>query len=298
MVQPIRSGKVRNVYDAGNGKLILESTDRISAFDIVLADKIPEKGYVLNELSAHYLRTAQAAGVPGHYIGEADIPNSMLVYRLDMIPVEVIVRGYLYGSAWDRYRKGGFTLPTGTEPRKGAKLSRPIVEFTTKLEASDRPLTIKEIMRNKWMTKGELRYVIDAALHVHNLVSEGAARGGILLADEKLEFGRNPESGNVPILGDEVGTPDSSRFWDALLYAENFEAGRDQPSFDKQYVRDYLLHERGWDKQRPPAGTRLTEPILTPEVVEQTSQKYLDARKRILIPSTRNYRNNNIGATV
>lgn len=280
-MQLVKQGKVRNVYDAGQGIFILEATDRISAFDIVLADTIPRKGEVLNDFSAYHLRMAERGGIHTHYVDKNGV-NSMLVYKLDMIPVEVIVRGYLYGSAWDRYKKGEFRLPVGTEPRKGAKLSQPIVEFTTKLEASDRPVTVREIMRNGWMTKKELRYVIDAALHVHNLVAEGASRGGILLADEKLEFGRNPELASVPILGDEVGTPDSSRFWDALLYAENFEAGRDQPSFDKQFVRDYLLRERGWDKKRPPAGMRLTEPILTPEVVEQTSQKYLDARRRII----------------
>ncbi|MBI4168103.1 MAG: phosphoribosylaminoimidazolesuccinocarboxamide synthase [Candidatus Aenigmarchaeota archaeon] len=277
----IHQGKVRNVYDVGMGMLWLESTDRISAFDIVLADTIPRKGEVLNDVSAHHLRMAEQGGIKTHYVDRVG-KNTMLVYKLDMIPVEVIVRGYLYGSAWDRYKKGEFRLPAGTEPRKGARFSTPMVEFTTKLEASDRPVTIDEILRNGWMTTEELRYVTDAALHVHQLVAEGAALGGILLADEKLEFGRNAQLAKVPILGDEVGTPDSSRFWDALLYAENFETGRDQPSFDKQYVRDFLLHKRGWDEQRPPAGTHLTEPLLTPEVVESTTAKYLEAMERIM----------------
>ncbi len=278
---PIYRGKVRDVYDAGDGTLVLESSDRLSAFDIVLADTIPHKGQVLNSVSAYHLQMAQRHGVQTHYIANAD-ERSMLVHKLAMIPVEVIIRGYLYGSAWDRYRKGEFALPLGTEPKKGAKFSQPMVEFTTKLEASDRPVDINEILRNGWMTAEEMEYVIGTALLVHSLVEENAAKGGILLADQKLEFGRNPALANVPVLGDEVGTPDSSRFWDAELYAENYRAGNDQPSFDKQFVRDYLLRERGWDKQRPPAGTRLTEPLLTPEVVAQTAEKYLEAQRRII----------------
>ncbi|MBI2085425.1 MAG: phosphoribosylaminoimidazolesuccinocarboxamide synthase [Candidatus Aenigmarchaeota archaeon] len=279
--KPIHMGKVRNVYDAGDGKLILESSDRISAFDIVLADTIPYKGQVLNDVSAHHLQLVNRGGVPNHYVTKAD-DRSMLVYGLAMIPVEVIIRGYLYGSAWDRYKKGGFALPHGTEQRKGAKFPRAVVEFTTKLEASDRPVDINEILRNEWMTADEIDYVINASLRVHKIVEENAAKGGILLADQKLEFGRNINLANVPILGDEVGTPDSSRFWDASLYAENYAVGGDQPSFDKQYVRDYLLHERGWDKQRPKAGTHLTEPLLTPEVVARTTEKYLEAQRRII----------------
>ncbi|MBI3413440.1 MAG: phosphoribosylaminoimidazolesuccinocarboxamide synthase [Candidatus Aenigmarchaeota archaeon] len=277
----VKQGKVRNVYDAGDGKLVLESTDRLSAFDIVLADTIPYKGEVLNGLSAHHLQMTQTGGIHTHYIRKSD-DRGMLVYKLDMIPVEIIVRSYLYGSAWDRYGRGEFDLPKGTEPRKGAKFPYTVVEFTTKLEASDRPIDTDEILRNGWMTRAELGHVIEIAKYVHDIVAEGAARDGILLADEKMEFGRNPELANVPILGDELGTPDSARFWDALLYAENFEAGRDQPSYDKQFVRDHLLHERGWDKQRPAPGTRLTEPLLTREVVAKTSEKYLEARERII----------------
>lgn len=283
-MNPIHVGKVRNVYDAGDGKLVLESSDRLSAFDIVLADTIPRKGEVLNDVAAYHLQMAQRHGIPTHYIAKSG-DRSMTVDRLDMIPVEVIIRGYLYGSAWDRYKNGEFALPSGTEPRKGAKFPRAMVEFTTKLEAKDRPVTADEILHNDWMSPNEIAYVVNVALRVHEIVEENAAKGGILLADQKLEFGRNLRIDDVPILGDEVGTPDSSRFWDAQLYAENYAAGHDQPSFDKQYVRDFLLRERGWDKKRPPAGTRLTEPILTPEVVEATSQKYLEARRRIIVPA-------------
>ncbi len=277
----VKEGKVRNVYDRGDGTLDIEATKRISAFDIVLADQVPEKGFVLNELSAHHLQAAQRGGVTTHYI-EKSGKDRMHVYKLAMIPVEVIVRRYLCGSAWDRYKANAFSLPKGTEPRKGARLAYPIVEFTTKLEAKDRPVTIDEIIQNGWMTDEELVYITNAALHVHDITAEGAMRGGVLVADQKLEFGRNREIAGVPILGDEVCTPDSSRFWDAELWEVNYAAGRDQPSFDKQPVRDFLLRERGWDKQRPAAGTRLTDPILTQEVVEATTQRYMDARKRIM----------------
>ncbi|MBI4177333.1 MAG: phosphoribosylaminoimidazolesuccinocarboxamide synthase [Candidatus Aenigmarchaeota archaeon] len=277
----IHRGKVRDVYDVGQGMLHLVSTDRLSAFDIVLADTIPHKGEVLNDVSAYHLQMAGRAGIPTHYVDRTG-SGTMLVYRLGMIPVEVIIRGYLYGSAWDRYRRGEFSLPSGTEPRKGAKFSEPMVEFTTKLEASDRPVTADEILHNDWMSANEIAYVVATALRVHQIVEENAAKGGILLADQKLEFGRNLMIDDVPILGDEVGTPDSSRFWNAELYADNYRAGNDQPSFDKQYVRDYLLSARGWDKKRPPAGTHLTEPLLTPEVVARTAEKYLEARTRII----------------
>jgi phosphoribosylaminoimidazole-succinocarboxamide synthase len=262
----VKEGKVRNVYDRGDGTLDIEATNRMSAFDIVLADRIPEKGFVLNELSAHHLLAAQRGGVATHYI-EKSGKDRMHVYKLDMMPVEVIVRQYLYGSAWDRCREGAFTLPKGTEPRKGARLTCPVVEFTTKLEAKDRPVTYDETIRNGWMTRDKVAYVM---------------RGGVLVADQKLEFGRNPTASTAPILGDEVCTPDSSRFWDAELWETNYAAGRDQPSFDKQPVRDFLLRERGWDKKRPAEGARLTETILTPEVVEATAQRYMDARKRIM----------------
>ncbi len=292
----VKQGKVRNVYDAGDGKLILESSDRLSAFDIVLADTIPQKGHILNEISAYHLQMVQRSGVATHYAGGVD-ERSMLAYRLEMIPVEVIVRGYLYGSAWERYKAGQFASPHGTEPRKGAKFPRAVVEFTTKLEASDRPVTIGEIMRNGWMTDDELEYITEAAECVHHAVSENARRGMLIVADQKFEFGRNPALGSMPVLGDEVGTPDSSRFWDAMLYAENYETGQDQQSFDKQYVRDFLLRERGWDKKRPPAGARLTEPLLTPEVVEATAGKYRDAWKRIIIPAARGHTHDHVGAT-
>ncbi|MBI1971668.1 MAG: phosphoribosylaminoimidazolesuccinocarboxamide synthase [Candidatus Aenigmarchaeota archaeon] len=279
----IKQGKVRDVYDAGAGRLVLDSTDRISAFDIVLADTIPRKGEILNAISACHLKMADNSGIPTHYISMVPAKRTaMFVYRLDMIPVEVIVRARLYGSAWQRYREGSFALPNGTEPRKGAQFPQPMVEFTTKLEASDRPVTRDEILRNGWMTADEISYVIGTALDVHRLVSVNAAKGKIIVADQKFEFGRNPELAGVPVLGDEAGTPDSSRFWDEELYAENYAAGRDQPSFDKQYVRDFLLRERGWDKERPKAGTRLTEPILTPEVVSQTTERYMEARRRIM----------------
>lgn len=277
----IKQGKTRDVFDAGNGKLLINATDRISAFDVLLADKIPHKGEVLNSISLYHLKVAQIYGIPTHFYAEYD-KQGMLVYKLDMIPVEVIVRGYLYGSAWDRYREDSFKLPPGTEPRKGARFSDLIVEFTTKLEAKDRPATIKEIVDSRWATAEEVSYMIATARKVHEITSKGAGIGRILVADQKLEFGRSKILENVPILADEICTPDSARLWDAKLYQKNYELGRDQPSYDKQFVRDHLLNELHWDRKRPPAGTKLTEPILSGKVVAKTSQKYLEARARIM----------------
>ncbi|MFH0889759.1 MAG: phosphoribosylaminoimidazolesuccinocarboxamide synthase [Candidatus Aenigmatarchaeota archaeon] len=276
----IKQGKTRDVFDAGNGKLLINATDRISAFDVLLADKIPYKGEVLNSISLYHLKVVQIYGVPTHFYAERD-KKGMFVHKLDMIPVEVIVRGYLYGSAWDRYREGSFKLPSRTEPRKGARFSDLVVEFTTKSEA-DRPVTTKEIIENRWATADEVSYMITTAKKVHEITSKGANIGRILVADQKLEFGRSKALENVPILADEVCTPDSARLWDAALYQENYEAGRDQPSYDKQFVRDHLLNDLHWNRNRPPAGTKLSEPILSGKVVAKTSQKYLEARTRIM----------------
>jgi phosphoribosylaminoimidazole-succinocarboxamide synthase len=285
-----RRGKVRDVYDVGD-RLLIVSTDRISAFDVVLPCGIPDKGRVLNQLSAFWFKKT-ARILPNHLIKVIDnedalgdvlshlradnyqlkalnylIGRSMLVSKAERVPVECVVRGYLSGSAWAEYREtgkmGDICLPSGM--KESQKLSQPVFTPTTKSETEhDRPLTNKDI-RELRVDKilGELE---QKSLLVYSYARDYAKRRGIMIADTKFEFGFI--NGQL-VLIDELLTPDSSRFWDASQY----EVGHSQPSFDKQPVRDWLSAS-GWDKE-PPA------PMLPPEVIERTSRRYREVYRKL-----------------
>jgi len=285
-----RCGKVRDVYDVGD-KLLIVSTDRISAFDVVLPCGIPEKGKVLNQLSAFWFKKT-AHILPNHLIKVIDsqdtlrdvlshltadsyqlkalnylIGRSMLVAKAERIPVECVVRGYLSGSAWAEYEEtgkvGDIRLPSGM--KESQELSQPVFTPTTKSETEhDRPLTNKDI-RELRVDKifGELE---QKSLIVYSYARDYAKRRGIIIADTKFEFGFI--NGQLALI-DELLTPDSSRFWDASQY----EAGHSQPSFDKQPVRDWLSAS-GWSKE-PPA------PMLPPEVIERTSKRYREVYRKL-----------------
>jgi len=270
-----RRGKVRDVYDLGD-KLLIVATDRISAFDVVLPTGIPRKGEVLTQLSIFWFDFLREV-VPAHFItavvGDYPAPlsnyrdqlegRSMLVRKLDMIPVECVVRGYLAGSGWKEYQEtgkvSGIELPPGL--RESALLAEPIFTPATKAESGhDQNITFEQaagLAGREVMEK--LR---ELSLEIYLRAVQHALRCGLILADTKFEFGRL--NGEI-VLGDEVLTPDSSRYWPF----EEYQAGRPQPSFDKQFVRDYL-ESIGFNKQPP-------GPELPPEVVEETSNKYLDA---------------------
>jgi len=282
-----RRGKVRDVYDVGD-KLLIVSTDRISAFDVVLPCGIPDKGRVLNQLSAFWFKKT-AHILPNHLIKVIDgnvilyeaknllgqpgklpdslIGRSMLVARAERIPVECVVRGYLSGSAWAEYEEtgkvGDIRLPPGM--KESQELSRPVFTPTTKSETEhDRPLTDKDIGElGIDRIFGELK---QKSLLVYSYARDYAKRRGIIIADTKFEFGF--VNGQLALI-DELLTPDSSRFWDAGQY----EVGHSQPSFDKQPVRDWLL-DSGWDKE-PPA------PMLPPEVIERTSKRYREVYSKL-----------------
>jgi phosphoribosylaminoimidazole-succinocarboxamide synthase len=274
------SGKVRDVYRLDNDQLLIVATDRISAFDYVLASGIPHKGRVLTQLSLFWFEFL-AGIVPNHLIS-ADVNaypaavrkyadqlrgRSMLVKRADMFPVECVVRGYLSGSAWKEYQAAGkvcgIALPAGL--RESDALPEPI--FTPAIKASsghDENISFEEMVEMVGReASSDLRHL---TLTIYRKASEYAREKGIILADTKFEFGRTPAG---ITLADEVLTPDSSRFWPAAGY----QPGATQESFDKQYVRDYLelIH---WDK-RPPA------PSLPAKVVQETSQKYLEAYRQL-----------------
>lgn len=272
-----KRGKVRDVYDLGENLLIV-STDRISAFDVVLPTPIPFKGMVLNKLSEFWFRFTDDL-CPNHLLTAEleEFPSplrefrvlegrSMLVRKTKPIPVECVVRGYLYGSAWAEYQKRGsaYGIPLPSGMKLAEKLPNPIFTPTTKEEGGhDRPLTREDAMK---LTGELLKEMEERALEIYERACWHAERRGILIADTKMEFGLVNEE---MLLIDELLTPDSSRFWPA----DTYEPGKPQPSFDKQYVRDYL-EGLGWNKQ-PPA------PELPLEVVKKTTEKYLEALGRL-----------------
>ncbi len=266
------SGKVREIYEDGD-ELIMVASDRISAYDVIMPDPIPDKGRVLTQMSVFWFETTGEI-VPNHLISQ-DVPEevegrALRVRKLEMYPVECVVRGYLSGSGWKEYKQSGevcgIALPEGLT--ESAKLPEPIFTPATKAEIGEHDENISieragEILGDAALAE-ELKRV-SIALYEH--AANHAAERGIIVADTKFEFGASP--GAEIVLGDEVLTPDSSRFWPA----DDYEAGRGQASFDKQYVRDYL-DEIGWD-HNPPA------PELPDEVVQNTRAKYVEAYERI-----------------
>jgi phosphoribosylaminoimidazole-succinocarboxamide synthase len=271
----IAQGKVRDIYEAGDGRLLLVASDRISTYDVVHPTPIPDKGKVLTGLTAFWLdRTSEIC--PNHLISYTDVPQehrsrAMLVERLEMVPVECVVRGYITGSGWKDYQSTGavcgIELPGGL--RESEQLPEPIFTPATKAELGDHDENVDfdraaEIVGDRPLLE-ELRRL---SIAIYRLGAEHARECGIILADTKFEFGRRPD-GTI-VLGDEVLTPDSSRFWPA----DGYEPGRGQPSFDKQYVRDWASAS-GWDKT-PPA------PALPDDVVDQTRALYVEAYERIV----------------
>jgi len=261
----LKRGKVRDIYDLGSNLLIV-STDRISAFDIVLPDGIPHKGEALNLLSAFWFKETEQI-VPNHLLEVVD-SRTVLVKKSESLKVEFVVRGYIYGSAWEKYKKGedisGNKLPSSL--RKAEKLPEPILTPTTKADVGhDVELTrdqVAELIGKKLMSEIEER-----SLNIYEVASRKAESKGIIIADTKFEFGLLDDS---LLLIDEILTPDSSRFWPR----DKYRVGADQPSFDKQYVRDYLT-STGWNKQ-PPA------PHLPEKVIIETSHKYIEAYEKLI----------------
>ncbi|HKJ93398.1 MAG TPA: phosphoribosylaminoimidazolesuccinocarboxamide synthase [Longimicrobiales bacterium] len=275
-------GKVRDIYDVGDDRLLLVATDRISAFDVVLSPAIPRKGVVLTQITAWWLSQVRDL-TPNHLISvdpdriAALVPaldgvrdqwarRAMLVRKARTIPVECVVRGYLSGSAWREYREHGTLAgePLPGDLRESSRLDTPIFSPAVKAQTGhDENITFDTVRGQLGDEVAEHLRTVSLALYARG--RDVAARAGIILADTKFEFGLL--DGQRPILIDEVMTPDSSRFWPAESYAE----GRSQPSLDKQPVRDYLegLTQDGrWDKT-PPA------PELPDHVVEATTQRYL-----------------------
>ncbi|MCI8968960.1 MAG: phosphoribosylaminoimidazolesuccinocarboxamide synthase [Lachnospiraceae bacterium] len=275
---PIKEGKVREVYDNGDS-LIIVATDRISAFDVILKNQITKKGAILTQMSKFWFDFTKDA-VPNHMISVdvKDMPeffqserfdgNSMMCRKLEMLPIECIVRGYITGSGWASYKENGtvcgIALPEGL--RESEKLPEPIYTPSTKAEIGlhDENISFErsiEVLEAKYPGKGAeyAARIKDATIALYNKCAAYALSKGIIIADTKFEFGLD-ENGNV-VLGDEMLTPDSSRFWPL----DGYEAGKGQPSFDKQFVRDWL-------KANPD-----NDDLLPDEVVAKTVDKYKEA---------------------
>ncbi len=278
-IRPDAQGKVRDLYDLGD-KLLLVATDRISAFDYILEDEIPNKGRVLTQLSCFWFDLLSDV-VENHLISAdvADLPEEfkpyeeylegrfMLVKKAQMFPVECIVRGYLTGSGLKDYQKTGavcgIELPAGLE--NGSKLPEPLFTPSTKAEIGDHDENISFERCAELLGDEAAQDLRDLTLAVYTKASEHAAERGIIIADTKFEFGTI--DGTI-ILADEVLTPDSSRFWGV----DDYEVGREQPSFDKQFVRNWL--NANWDRTGNP-------PRLPQDVIDQTSAKYVQAYETI-----------------
>lgn len=276
--KPVKEGKVREVYDNGDN-LIIVATDRISAFDVILKNKVTKKGAILTQMSKfwfdftkdivpNHMLSVDVKDMPEFFQNERFDGNSMMCKKLEMLPIECIVRGYITGSGWESYKKNGtvcgIKLPEGL--KESDKLLEPIYTPSTKAELGDHDENISfeksvEVLEKIYPEKGAeyAQKIKECTIALYKKCAEYAQSKGIIIADTKFEFGLD-ENGNV-VLGDEILTPDSSRFWPV----EGYEPGKSQPSFDKQFVRDWL-------KQNPDSDYLLPE-----EVVDKTVDKYKEA---------------------
>ena len=277
-MKKISSGKVREIYEVDSDKLMLVVSDRISAFDVILPNMVPNKGKVLNKISAFWFDYIKDI-IPNHVISTdlKDFPvefqtpefegRSMLVRKLKMLPIECIVRGYITGSGWSNYKNTGtvcgIKLPEGLQ--ESQKLPEPIFTPTTKAqEGHDENISFEDVC--KLIGEDLANEVKNKTIEIYKKCAEYALSKGIIIADTKFEFGID-ENNNL-VIGDEVLTPDSSRFWPA----DEYEVGKSQKSFDKQYLRDWLK-QNNWSAEN---GTPIPE-----DVIATTTSKYIEAYERI-----------------
>ena len=272
----VGSGKVRELYALDDERLLLVASDRISTFDVVLPTEIPDKGRVLTGLSAFWFDRSQDL-VENHMLRLRSDGRSMECRRLEMVQLECVVRGYLSGSGWKDYARTGevcgHSLPKGL--RESEKLPEPLFTPSTKA-ATGHDENITRVQAGEIVSLPMLELLEGVSIELYSFAAEYAAERGIIIADTKFEFGVDPAGENL-YLGDEALTPDSSRFWPADL----FEPGRPQPSFDKQFVRDYC-ESLGWDKTDP-------GPELPDDVVGGTRARYVEAFERLTEQSFERY---------
>jgi phosphoribosylaminoimidazole-succinocarboxamide synthase len=264
----LASGKVRELYALDDDRLLLVASDRISTFDVVLPTEIPDKGRVLTGLSGFWFTLLREV-VPNHMLAIREDGRSMECRKLEMLPIECVVRGYLAGSGWKDYQRTGSTsghaLPEGL--RESDRLPEPIFTPATKAQIGDHDENITRDQAAELVGAGRFAEVERVAIELYRLAAEHALANGIIIADTKFELGVDAKG--TLVLGDEALTPDSSRFWPA----DSYEPGRGQDSFDKQFVRDYC-ETTGWDKTDP-------GPEIPADVVAGTRAKYVEAFEKL-----------------
>ena len=279
-LKKIYSGKVRDLYEIDDKRMLMVATDRLSAFDVILAEPIPEKGKILTAISNFWFDKLKGL-IPNHFTGDSvedvvpaeELPlvegRAVVAKRLKPVAVEAIVRGYIVGSGWKEYQKSGtvcgIQLPAGL--KEAAKLPQPIFTPSTKAAVGDHDENISFEQCEAIIGKALAAQVRDVSIALYSAAVEYAATRGIIIADTKFEFGVD-ENATLTLM-DEVLTPDSSRFWPA----DSYEEGKNPPSFDKQFVRDWL-ESTGWNKQ-PPA------PAVPADVAQKTADKYREALTRL-----------------
>ena len=268
---PFKRGKVKDIYELDREQLLFVFTDRVSAYDIVLPSTIPRKGEVLCKLAAYWFNYLK---VPHHMV-RVENPSRMVVRKLKMIPVECVVRGYLYGSLYERLVKGEVDLPV--KPVNAAKLPEPYFDPTTKSDVKDEPVTVDQILDEGWLDTEEITALKVSSLNIYKKMSERADKAGFILADLKLEFGFDEES-NI-VLADSIG-PDEFRLWPK----ENYSPGKNQESYDKQLIRDWLSkvgYKKTLDEARKAGQPTPRPPDLPKDLIDETSKRYAVAYERL-----------------
>lgn len=267
----IKQGKVKDIYEVDDDTLLFHFTNRVSAFDVILPSEIPFKGEVLCRMTGFWFKILN---YPNHML-KLLLPDKMLVKRLKIIPIEFVVRGYLYGSLYERVLRGEAQIPI--EPILAARLPRPILDPTTKFEAKDRPVTRDEIVSKGWLSSDEYGMLEDACVEIYQFMASKAEEKGFILADLKLEFGRTHD-GKI-LLADSIG-PDEFRLW----LKSSYGLGRRQESYDKQPVRDWL-ESIGYKKALEEA-VKLSRPIPPPpelpeHIIAEVSKRYIEAFEKL-----------------
>jgi len=269
--KPFKHGKVKDVYELGDDELVFVFTDRVSAYDVVLPSTIPRKGEVLCKLAGYWFDYLM---VQNHMVRLMD-DTRMVVRKLKMIPVECVVRGYLYGSLFERLSKGEIHLPV--DRVLAAKLPEPIFDPTTKSDVKDEPITMEQVVEEGWLDQEQMDALRDMSLDIYRKMTEKADRAGFILADLKLEFGFD-EDENI-LLADSIG-PDEFRLWPKTEYAP----GKTQESYDKQPIRDWLSkvgYKKSLDDARKQGLPSPRPPDLPAELISEISKRYVAAYERL-----------------
>ena len=268
---PFKRGKVKDIYELDSEELLFVFTDRVSAYDVVLPSTIPRKGEVLCKLAAYWFNYLE---VPHHMV-RVENTNRMVVQKLKMIPVECVVRGYLYGSLYERLVRGEVNLPV--KPINAAKLPEPFFDPTTKSDVKDESVTVDQIVDEGWLDPEEITALKESSFSIYRKMSERADKAGFILADLKLEFGFDDES-NI-VLADSIG-PDEFRLWPK----ENYSPGKNQESYDKQLIRDWLSkvgYKKTLDEARRAGQPTPRPPDLPKDLIDETTKRYVIAYERL-----------------